>query len=647
MIDYIASLGIRLLNRVFVVVPIRASLWFGRRIGSVVFHFHRKRRLIAYANLKAAFAGEKTPEELRRITKRVYQNLLQTFVEIVSLTRVDKHYAAKYVEIVHMERIDNAAKSGKGTILLTAHFGCWELSSIVSALVGYPILVLAREQKMKRVNELLNQLRESKGCKVVRKGISTKNIIRALHAREIVGILADQDAGKLGTFVTFFGRPTSCHAGPMEIARRTGAIVLPNFIVRTKGPYHKVYLEEYITFDPALGEEEVRRAVQRFATILETYVRRYPEQWLWLHKRWKSTPVRTVLVLDDGKAGHRNQSLAVARQIQKARMTQGYRLDDTRIVVRPVAFARPWRRTLLAAAAVFANWRCHGRMRAMRFCLDREAYRDLMATYAEFVVSCGSATAAANVFMAHENNAKNIIIMKPAGIGLKKFTLAIVPEHDRAAAGKNVIRTVLAPNLINDEAVRLAGEALCRQYDLRSPGGFVGLFVGGDNPEFALTRKAVEAVLEGLLAFCSEENARLLVTTSRRTSSDVAGALKRRLAGEARAALLIIANEKNTDAAVGGILALSKAVVVSGESISMVSEAVSSGKKTVVFELAKRYEGETKHERSLRRLAAAGYLTIAAPDAVAAAVRAAWGDERPAKTVDDGKKIFDAVRRLI
>ena len=163
MLDYIAYIVVRALNVISYALPVSAWLWMGRRLGTAVFFFNKKRRLVAYANLKAAFSKEKTPQELRRLTKCVYQNMTQTFVEILNLTKVNKEYTDKYVQVINLPRIQNAAKSGRGTILLTAHFGDWELLSLTSAMVGFPILVLVREQKMKRLNELLNRLRESKG----------------------------------------------------------------------------------------------------------------------------------------------------------------------------------------------------------------------------------------------------------------------------------------------------------------------------------------------------------------------------------------------------------------------------------------------------------------------------------------------------
>ncbi len=112
MIDFIAYIAVRTINFILGFVPISVSLWIGRQLGRAAFFFNKKRRLIAYANLKAAFAKEKSPKELKAITKRVYQTLVQTFMEILNLTKINRKYVDNYVEVVNMDRIRNAAKSG-------------------------------------------------------------------------------------------------------------------------------------------------------------------------------------------------------------------------------------------------------------------------------------------------------------------------------------------------------------------------------------------------------------------------------------------------------------------------------------------------------------------------------------------------------
>ena len=647
MLDYIASILVRGLNIIFHFMPIEINLWIGRRLGGIAFFVNKKRRLIAYANLKAAFAKEKSPKELRYITKGIYINLVQSFVEMLSLTKVSKSYVNKYVEVVNMERIENAARSGRGTILLTAHFGDWELSSMVSAMKGFPITVLAREQKMKRLNELLNRLRESKGCRVVRKGLSTKLILKELYEKDMVGILSDQDAGKTGTFVKFFGRPTSAHIGPFDIAKHTDSIILPNFIVREHGPFHKLYLEEYIEMRGVDTEEGLKNSLQKYMSLLETYIRKYPAQWLWLHKRWKSTPKRAVLVLNDGKAGHLNQSLAVARQIQRARTTQGYKVEDTSVKTVNVEYKNGFSRILLTFAAHFASWRCHGRMYFMKMCLKKDSYENLMSTYSEFVISCGSSLTAVNIFMRKENNAKNVVIMRPGILfGLKKFNFIIVPKHDNMKARKNIVETALAPNLVDGEAMRSAGEKLKNNIRLEK-GNILGILIGGDNPEFTLTEQLLRKVINEALKFCQSNDADLLVTTSRRTDSIQGTILKEMLQNNPRCKLLVVANDFNPQGTLAGILALSNIVLVSGESISMISEAIASGKKVVVFELDKKVNGTTKHARALDALAREGYVTVAKADELPSVLSRVLSEKTSLKRIDDTDKIYDAMRALI
>jgi len=646
LLDFIACICVRALNIIFKFIPVSFGLWLGRRLGVVVFWCNRKRRLIAYANLKAAFAKEKSPRELKVITKRVYQNMVQTFVEVLNLTKVNKKYVDKYIEIAHLERLQGAAVSGRGTILLTAHFGDWELLSLTSSVVGFPIMVLVREQKMKRLNELLNRLRESNGCKVIRKGMDVKNMLRALRGKNVVGVLADQDAGRNGMFVDFFGRPTSSHSGPMEIAKHTDSVIIPNFIVRTHGPYHKVYLEEYIDFRNGTGADDVRRNLQKYMSLLEKYVRQYPDQWLWLHKRWKSTPVRTVLVLNDGKAGHLNQSLAIAGQIQKARLVQGHKADDTKIVVVDVKFKSPFARTALTICARCASWRCHGCMRCMKACLTKETYEMLMKTYSDFVVSCGSATAGVNVFMSKENNAKNIIVMRPGAAGLNQFSLAVIPRHDKPPERKNVIETALAPNLIDQETMRSKGAQLKQSIRLDKD-ITIGLLLGGTNPDFTLTKDATNKMILGILEFSKAHDAQFLATTSRRTPKEAEAMVKERLGTSRLCRLLVVANERNIEGAVAGILGLSDIVAVSGESVSMVSEAIASGKKIVVFELEKKTKAVTKYERILADLEQDGYLVRTTPASLGAALERTWKKTVAVKGTDDREKIAAAVKRLL
>jgi mitochondrial fission protein ELM1 len=352
-------------------------------------------------------------------------------------------------------------------------------------------------------------------------------------------------------------------------------------------------------------------------------------------------------VLNDGRSGHLNQSLAVARQIQTARTTQGYKMEDTRIVVRDVRYSSGLKRAALTISGAFSSWRCHGCMACMRYCLERESCEGLMKTYCDFVVSCGSGLAPVNAFMARENNAKNIVVMSPGIVGLGKFNLAVIPRHDRPRPAKNVVATELAPNLIDEGTLKLKAETFAAALGLKRERRRIGLLVGGDTPEFTLSVELMNRVADGIISAAETLEAELLVTTSRRTPKAVETLMKDRLKGNPRCKLLVIANEDNPEGAVAGILGLSDVVVVSGESISMVSEAVSSSRPVIVFGLDRRKARASKHEAAMRRLEAAGRLIISDPAGMKDEILRSTDNPRQAARCGDNERIYEAVRRLI
>jgi mitochondrial fission protein ELM1 len=211
---------------------------------------------------------------------------------------------------------------------------------------------------------------------------------------------------------------------------------------------------------------------------------------------------------------------------------------------------------------------------------------------------------------------------------------------------KNVVNTTLAPNMIDDSMLKSDSEEIGRMAGL-SGSNALGVFIGGDNPEFSISRELAESLVDEIARFSSEHDADILVTTSRRTSGAVEGAIKEGLKGNSRLRLLVIANEKNIDRAVGGILGLSKVALVSGESISMVSEAISSGRRVVAFMPEKRVKGITKHEMALKALADEGYLTVSSVDGLYEELVRVWKSGKPPAEVKDREAIFAAVRRLI
>ncbi len=619
-IDYLCAILVRLVNIIFHITPIRITLWLSRRLGAVVLCVNKDRRIIAYANIRAAFASERSPRQIKKLVKATYENLLQVFVEILSLTKVDKKYIDKYIDIRNPENMLKIKEHPDGIILLTAHFGNWELSGVTSALKGFPLVVLAREQKMKRLNGLLDKLRESKGLKVVTKGITTRYIVKSLHEGKTIGMVGDQDAGKTGIFTNFLGRPASTASGSVRFAAGTGAYILPAFIARIKGPYHKLTLEEPIKVpENTKKDEDIRAYLEKYNHLLENQIRNYPTQYLWLHKRWKSTPLKKVIILDDGKPGHLNQSLSIAGKLRRYRLRNGNTLSDTEIKVIKIRFKNKTSKILFNIMSVFSGSRCQGCGKCLKFALTGESYNDLMTKYADVVISAGSAVSGVNRIFAIENNAKNAVVMKPSFLGASKFSMVVIPEHDRGLIkGKNVIVSEIVPNMIDKESMERSAE---RILPLTKNAGKprIGVLLGGDNADFALTTEITESISRALIEASERIDAEILFTSSRRTPEAQLEMLKEKLVSSGRCKLFISANNNNITGAVPGILGLSDIVVVSGESASMVSEAVASNGKVCVFSLERKKQ-RSKFDRMISAMEEKGFIKLTDPERMADSV---------------------------
>ncbi|OIO34766.1 MAG: hypothetical protein AUJ70_00280 [Candidatus Omnitrophica bacterium CG1_02_40_15] len=655
-IDFLGFIAVRSFSIFLWRIPLRPSLWIGRRMGDIVYHANLKRRMIAYANLKAAFP-EKSSSDLKRINRAHFENLGMNVIELLKLPFMAKDYLKRHVKLENVDSLKFSMEQGKGVIVLTAHFGNWEIASLVASLNGYTMSVFAREQKYERLNNLLNQFRQSTGCKVITKGFSIKDIIRTLNDNGIVAMLSDQDAGANGVFVNFFNRPASTAQGIIAFGSKTGAEILPSFIWRVGVDKHIARVgDPFKLVNTGDKEKDVKVNLQRIVDILEDYIRKFPEQWLWAHKRWKSTPQRSVLVLGDAKAGHLNQAIGVAEMVEDA---LGSRLKARSIEEKPIVkiqvidmkFKNKFMKIILNLSSVFASRRCQGCLRCLKFCLTKESFEAVKNKYADIIISCGASTVSANIFLKYENNARNVVIMKPGFARGKKIDLIILPLHDYNLSNfascpigqlakldrSNILVTEGAPNRIrvmNDER--------------RATNNGIGLLIGGDAKGFQLNKGWVEKVVDALIKISEEKDLDIFVSTSRRTSPEIDRLLKEKLSDNKRCKLLIIANEKNIDGAVANIFGLSDILIVSPESVSMISEAASSGKNVIVFgEKLKVKGGKGKYMRMVLNLEKQGYIKTAEPDEIYDKIKEILETKPEVKRLDDREKIVERLKGLI
>jgi len=612
MLDLLAYFLLRVFALFVSLLPLDTALNFGILLARVV-HFFRTGKSIAYLNLKAAFEGVYSLSEIKEIAKRSLENFGRMAVEVLRIPLVDEVYYRRYCEILNTPRITEALGKGKGLIFLTPHFGNWELLHVICRYLGLPIKILIRDQKPNRLSDYFNKLRTSQNTEVIGRQSSIKGFIRALQQGSVVAITADQGS-KSGLPVQFFGRTTLAPQGFIEIARRTGAAILPVFDVRENGNFHRVHVLPEIPMDHENGsKEETWKDLKNYYRILEEFIRRYPEQWLWDHKRWKYCFTKTVLALSDGKPGHESQSKAILEifsDLQRENPSYEFR---TRLV--QIRFKSVWHRYLLNALAFFMLPWIRGRVEWLRPFLTEECFKTVSPIYADFVISCGSSLVPLNLLLSKENKARSIVLMKPSfPFQGCRYDLVIAPRHDEPVSNREVIYTDITPNLATEGMLKEEAEKLSARLGLNGK-RTVSVFIGGDSKKYSMVQTSFEHALDRILGIVKDSNAQVLVTTSRRTSAELSQRVRQKLSSEKCCRLMVIANESNIANVTYGMIGVSDTIFVTEDSVSMISEAASSGKKVVILKVGKG-KLPSKYVRFQKNLEEKQLARILSPDEI-------------------------------
>jgi KDO2-lipid IV(A) lauroyltransferase len=239
-------------------------------------------------NLTNAFPGY-DEKKIRDIAFNAYKSFLTTFIEILYLPKISKQRLKAAVYCPNKDLIERKFKEEKGVILLSAHFGNWEyVAASVALQLNLPFSVVVKPQRNPYVSDWLNNVRTRWNNDIVSLGLSIRKIYQTLKEKKIVAMVADQRGPQESIKVEFFGRKVSVHMGPVVLALKTGAPILYGIPVRQKDNCYKVVMHE-ISKDnlPENHEEKIIELSQRHTAYLESFIREYPEQWLWMHKRWK------------------------------------------------------------------------------------------------------------------------------------------------------------------------------------------------------------------------------------------------------------------------------------------------------------------------------------------------------------------------
>lgn len=238
-----------------------------------------------------ALGQERTGEELHSLCRQSFQHLGMTLVEVLTFL-FRSPPALPQVSVEGMDHLERAVGRGRGVLLLAAHLGNWELLAAAHGLSGYPLSVIARPLDSALLDRIVTRFRERSGTEVIAKRRALPEVLDALRRQRMVAILLDQNATRReGVFVPFFGRPASTSKSLALLALRTGVPVVPVFIHREPDGSHRVIVEPEIqpSRTGAL-EEDVAALTAAFTRCVERAVRRWPEQWFWMHDRWRTRP---------------------------------------------------------------------------------------------------------------------------------------------------------------------------------------------------------------------------------------------------------------------------------------------------------------------------------------------------------------------
>ena len=292
------------MSKVCCCLPHSLLMAVGRVLGNLYYLFIKKQRERAVAQMMPALGiGE---AEARELVKESFVNLARNVLEILYMPALkNKENFSRYVEIDHLERMQEAIAEGKGVVVLTGHVGTWEWLSAAFTMNDLPVTAIAKPQPNIQYTNALDDLRKTINVQIFSRGTSElMAAARALKAGKILGFLADQDGGPGGALIDFLGKPAATPMGAAVFARKFNSPVIPAFILRQPDGKHKVVIEEVMRYeDTGDPDKDLYDFTVRMTRILERIIRENPTQWLWFQKRWNTTP-------DMMKSGKHHTALA-------------------------------------------------------------------------------------------------------------------------------------------------------------------------------------------------------------------------------------------------------------------------------------------------------------------------------------------------
>ena len=290
--DYLVYLIVRCFVCVVQALSFEIACRLALALAWLVYKVDKRHRQVATENLKIAFPGQYTDAQIDRMVRGVYQHFCTMLIEIMHMPRrYHLHNYKKSAIVREPERLAEAYLTGRPVLFVTGHLGNWEMAGYQLGLAGFHSHAIARPLDNPYLDDFLRSFRERTGQKLLAKHGDFANMEKLLKEGGIIATLADQDAGQRGLFVDFFGKPASTHKAVALLALEHNVPMIVFAMPRLEGRYQLWAIDVIYPEDYDKSPDAVREITQRFTKGLETLVRQAPEQYFWLHRRWKHAPI--------------------------------------------------------------------------------------------------------------------------------------------------------------------------------------------------------------------------------------------------------------------------------------------------------------------------------------------------------------------
>lgn len=280
-----------ILTSISTILSVKSRAKFGILIGKTIYFLSKSRREITRDNLRKAFP-EKDTNWINTICKKSFENLGITFAELFGMYRQPIEKIGKNFKFKNFDDLKEVINRNKGLIILTGHFGNWELAAFaLGQSISLPITIIVKPQSNNYADIFLNKIRTRGGNRIVSMYHSAFEIVKCIQNKEAVALIADQSATPdKDIFIDFFGRPAATYKAPAQLALKFDVPVVIGFSIRQKDFSYICELYEIDHSDLKNDEEGVKELTYRHVKLLEDFIRKYPDHWVWQHKRWKHQP---------------------------------------------------------------------------------------------------------------------------------------------------------------------------------------------------------------------------------------------------------------------------------------------------------------------------------------------------------------------